>query len=141
MSDESPESELEPEPGPASETELEPAAEPAAETAPTKTARRKWGRAAVVLVGVLVLGLIASNVVLWIRLDNTRTKLDQTRHGVAVFANDTNGKLDDASNRLDSVESDIGSYGGSGISDDLDSLRSDLDALTACVNDQAAGSC
>ena len=121
-----------------------PETDPESAPSQTRTAGHRLRVAAVIVLGALLLGLVATNIVLWIRLDDTRTKVSH----VDSRLNDASKSIDDASNRLDDVESNIGNYSGTGIADDLDQqssdldqVKSDLEALTSCVNDHAAGSC
>ena len=96
------------------------------------TKPRRWPWLVAVLVVLVIGALVASNVVLWLRLNDTRSDLTRSRQvsradaTVAVDLND----------RVNTLESDIGDLQDNGAtSDDIDTLQTNVDDLASCVDD------
>ena len=72
---------------------------------PTDRPNRRRGRTVLIVGAVLiVVALIVSNVVLWMRYTDTRDKLDQTRQAVVSAST----QVKDLSSRMDQASSSIG---------------------------------
>ena len=113
---------------------------------PTDRPNRQRGRTVLIVGAVLiVVALIVSNVVLWMRYTDTRDKLDQTRQAVvsaSTQAKDLSSRIDEASSSIGELPpgKDVAHYIG-GINQDIFFLQETLDNLKQCVDGRGAPNC